>query len=203
MLIQCTKKLLDELKIKPASSIEEQPLFSWHANLITVNRRKTVVLCNNKNRYIVVLHGLKTKDFKHLGELIISAIRETLIEECIKSEIIDQFINSSPEVAFTKTSSRSMTAKLIKACEFTYNFATVFNSENIIQTDVGIRASKLLVGEDSSDKYYTPSEAMYKDLENFGESPIFRCKALQLKVTLDLENHEVWRRIIVPNVFVN
>ena len=115
MLIQCTKKLLDELKIKPAASIEEQPLFSWHANLITVNRRKTVVLCNDKNRYIVVLHGLKAKDFKHLGELIISAIRETLIDECIKTEIIEQFIDGSPIIAYTKTSNRTMTAKLIKA----------------------------------------------------------------------------------------
>ena len=59
MLIQCTKKLLGELEIKPVPSIEEAPLFSWHANIITVNRRKTVVLCNDSNRYIVVLYGLK------------------------------------------------------------------------------------------------------------------------------------------------
>ena len=34
MLIQCTKKLLDELNSKPEGQVDEEPLFSWHANLI-------------------------------------------------------------------------------------------------------------------------------------------------------------------------
>ncbi|WP_156942400.1 DUF6933 domain-containing protein [Alkalihalobacterium bogoriense] len=43
MLIQCTKKLLTELKIKPTPVTEEeqqQPLLSWHANLVTMARKK-------------------------------------------------------------------------------------------------------------------------------------------------------------------
>ena len=74
MLIQCTKKLLDELNIKPSIK-EEKPFFSWHANLLTINRRKTVVLMNNKNRYIIVLHGLKAKDKKNIDSTIITAIK--------------------------------------------------------------------------------------------------------------------------------
>jgi len=89
MLIQCTKKLLDELNIKPATSADEGPIFSWHANLITVKRRKAVVLVNDKNRYVIILHGLKAKDFKKLDEHIIQAIRETFQDECIKDEIIE------------------------------------------------------------------------------------------------------------------
>jgi len=54
MLIRCTKKLLDELKIKPNLELEEEPLFSWHANLLNINHRKTVVLVNDSNRYIIV-----------------------------------------------------------------------------------------------------------------------------------------------------
>ena len=61
MLVQCTKKLLDELKVKPQPHGEEDPLFSWHANFITLNRRKTVVLVNDQNRYVIVLHGVKGK----------------------------------------------------------------------------------------------------------------------------------------------
>jgi hypothetical protein len=45
MLIQCTKKLLDQLSIRPEFGIEEEPLFSWHANLVTMSR-KAVVLVN-------------------------------------------------------------------------------------------------------------------------------------------------------------
>jgi hypothetical protein len=65
MLIQCTKKLLSELKIETSLPLEEEDtLFSWHANMLTVNRRKTLVLMNDSNRYIIVLHGLKAKDPK-------------------------------------------------------------------------------------------------------------------------------------------
>jgi len=64
MLIQCTKKLLDAIERKPVAYEEKNLLFSWHANLITLNRKKTVVLVNDKTRYAVVLYGLKAKDFK-------------------------------------------------------------------------------------------------------------------------------------------
>ena len=64
MLIQCTRKLLKQLDIEPESEIEEEPLFSWHANLKTVNRRKAVVLANDKNRYVIVLYGLRAKNDK-------------------------------------------------------------------------------------------------------------------------------------------
>ena len=59
MLIQCTRKLLDKLDVKPKEAVEENSLFSWHANLIKLNRRNTVVLVNDKNRYVIVLTGLK------------------------------------------------------------------------------------------------------------------------------------------------
>lgn len=102
MLIQCTKKLFDELKVEPTAANNEKPLFSWHAHLITVNRRKTVVLVNDSNRYIIVLHGMKAKDFKNFNELIKNGIRETLLAECIKAEIVEQFIHYSPRVCLCK-----------------------------------------------------------------------------------------------------
>lgn len=92
MIIHCTKKLLDQLNIKPESIFEEDPLYSWHANLITINRRKAVVLVNDQNRYVIVLFGLKAKDFKTLDENILQGIRKTLQEECIEDEVIEKFL---------------------------------------------------------------------------------------------------------------
>nr|WP_077247621.1 hypothetical protein [Bacillus sp. FJAT-27225] len=59
MKIQCTKKLLDKLDVEVVAGQEEDPLFSWHANLITFNRKNVVILVNDKNRFSVILHGLK------------------------------------------------------------------------------------------------------------------------------------------------
>ncbi len=197
MLIQCTKKLLDQLNIKPTVSAEEELLFSWHANLIRVNRRKTIVLVNDKNRYVIVLYGLKAQDFNKLDEHIIQAIRETLQEEFIKDEIIEQFINHSPEVIYTKTKGRSTVAKMNKACELVYGSGDLMLEGFINQSAVNMRASRFVVG-DGPNKYVRPSEELYKDLEAFAGKPIFSCKAVELKVTLALEKHNVWRRLVVP-----
>lgn len=57
MQISCTKKLLDELGVKPSVAENALPLYTWRANLIKINRRKTVVLVYEQNRYVVMLYG--------------------------------------------------------------------------------------------------------------------------------------------------
>ncbi len=61
MLIQCTKTLLDKLglpkeSLKPAEGSEALPesLTAWHANYITLDRRKAIILMNNETRYPAV-----------------------------------------------------------------------------------------------------------------------------------------------------
>jgi len=55
MLIQATAKLRDELKLKELEPKERPALFSWHANFLRINRRKTVILVNDTCAYTVVL----------------------------------------------------------------------------------------------------------------------------------------------------
>lgn len=69
-------------------------MFSWHANLIAVKRRKTLVLINEKNNYSLILYGLKARDWKNLDELILLAIQETFQEECIKEDVIEAFLQN-------------------------------------------------------------------------------------------------------------
>lgn len=197
MLIQCTKKLMDELKIKPMQAKEENPLFCWHANLITVNRRKTVGLMNDSNLYRIVLYGLKAKDLENLDQLIIEAIRSTLLDECITADIVEKFIQSSPTINYEKTKDRVMVARLNKACEEIYFLGDLMKAEMIGQSHVGKIASASLVGN-GKNGYMYPNEALYKDIENFSGKTIFSCKAVELRITLDLQNHDVWRRVIVP-----
>lgn len=197
MIIHCTKKLLDQLKIKPAEAVDEIPLFSWHANIIMVNHRKTMVLVNDRNRYNIILYGLKAKDFKNLDQIMIQAIRETLLEESVKAEIVDQFIHHSPGITYAKTKNRTLVARMNKACEYAHSYADALNTESMIQSEVSRKSSSMLVGEGKND-YFQPNEEMYLALETFAKEPIFRCEFVELLVTLDLEHHPVWRKIIVP-----
>ncbi|WP_227521950.1 plasmid pRiA4b ORF-3 family protein [Bacillus solitudinis] len=197
MQIQCTKKLLDELKVKPSAPLEEEPLYSWHANLLTVGRRKTVVLVNDSNRYVVVLYGVKTKDFKKIDELILHAIRETFRDEGIMDEAIEQLISQSKEISFTKTKNRTLVARMNKACETLYFYEDLLNTDSLYQSSLSKKISRLLVG-DGKKSYIYPNKELYKDLEGLTGRPIFSLKAMELHVTLKLEKYKVWRRIVVP-----
>ena len=47
MRLECTRKLLDYLGIKPEKKADDiDPIFTWTANLITVNRRKNTGYCS-------------------------------------------------------------------------------------------------------------------------------------------------------------
>lgn len=197
MLIQCTKKLLTELKLKPTPAPKEDPLFSWHANILTVNRRKTLVLMNDSNRYIIVLYGLKAKDFKKIDELILEAIRETYQEENIKEEVIEAFLAQSKEMTFTSTKDRTGVARLNKACEHVYVMESDLDQNTIYQVALSKLASRMLVGS-GKNTYIVPNEALFNDLEGLTKGTIFNSEAIVLKVTLEMENTSVWRRIVVP-----
>jgi len=197
MLIQCTKKLLDQLDRKPVSGMEEGPLFSWHANLLTVNRRKTLVLVNDVTRYVVVLYGLKGKDFKKLDELIVQGIREAFQLEGIKEDVIESYLEHSQEVAFTKTKDRTLVSRMNRACDTVCSYSGELETEPIFNSRVGKMTSTFLVG-DGKKSYLYPNEELYRELEDFAGEPIFSSRAVQLKVFLKLESHSVWRRLIVP-----
>ncbi|KAB2332625.1 plasmid pRiA4b ORF-3 family protein [Bacillus mesophilum] len=197
MLIQCTKKLLDQLNMKAESGFEEEPLFSWHANLLTINRRKTVVLVNDLTRYTVVLYGLMSKDFKRMDELIIEAISDALHEEGIKEEVIERYINHAHKVTYTKTKDRTHVSRLNKGCEYVQVYSDELETQKISNPKAGKLASMFLVSDGKTDYVY-PHEELFKHLETFAGEPIFRLKAVQLKVSLQLEGHNVWRRLVVP-----
>jgi hypothetical protein len=146
---------------------------------------------------ILLFYGLKAKEFKHIDSIIINSIRETLLDECIKVEIVNQFMNQSPNIVYSKTKDRSMVAKMNNACDYVYFYGDGMNLDMIHQSRVSQKSSALLVGDRNND-YMHPNEEMYKDLEILANEPVFRCEAVEIKVTLELEKHNVWRSLIVP-----
>jgi hypothetical protein len=197
MLIGCTKKLLDEMNIEPEGREAEEPLFDWHANLLVIGRRKTIVLVNDSNRYVVVLYGLREKDFKQLEKLIPMAIRNTFKEECIKEEVINSYIESAGRITLTKTKDRTLVARMNKGCEIVQYFEDDINSGEMFQTGLSKWVSRTLVG-DSTGNFFHPNDEMYKDLEAFAGEPVIQCIAAVFRVDLELENQKVWRRLAVP-----
>ncbi|WP_144461965.1 plasmid pRiA4b ORF-3 family protein [Siminovitchia fortis] len=197
MLIRCTKKLQDQLKIKPAGAEEADPFYSWHANVLFIERRKTVVLVNDKNRYTIVLYGLKAKDFAKLEEHIIAAIRATFKADGIKEDVIEKYLEKAGAVNFAKTKDRASVARMNKSCDNVQFFGRELHPEVLYNTEVSMRISRSLVGSGNGD-YSCPNEELFNDLEKLAGETIFQSEAAVLKVKLELEGHQVWRRLVVP-----
>ncbi|MGM8213453.1 plasmid pRiA4b ORF-3 family protein [Virgibacillus sp. W0430] len=201
MLFHCTKKLLDHLKLKSeplAEKNEGNALFSWHANVIRLNRRQSVVLMNDKNQYVIVLYGMRAKDFSRIHAIIEQAIRAVWSEEGLKESVIDKYLAQAGEVQFTKTKNRSLVARLNKACEGAVFSEREIDEEAMIQPKTSMHASRMLVGR-GKEGYIHPNEALYEDLKELtGQDEIFSVRAVEMHVQLMLETKEIWRRLIVP-----
>jgi hypothetical protein len=197
MLIQCTRKLLDDLKVEPGEFAEE-PLFAWHADIIRLKRRKTVVLTNDQNRYILVLYGLKAKDLRDFGKVLTEAIKKTFRYEQISDDTTAGYLGASPGVSYAKTKNRSMTGRLRAAVDAAHCCAPYIIEDSVVQPDMSARCSTYVVPKGPGETDIWPNREMYKDLLGLKKAPIFQCKAVQLRIVLELGKHSAWRRLLVP-----
>lgn len=209
MYIQCTKALLDKAKIEkdellPVENCEDGAggFYSWHAHFITINRRKAIVCMNNLTRYTIVIYRPKAKDILELENRIKEAIRISLQEEGISEEVIDEYIGNCGAIEYSKTAGRSMVANLNKICETVQWYADLLDEDTVIQK-ISLSLGRYLVkfGED----YDYPEERMLRELckmHNLSElewNRILEVENYQLKIRLDFENFDIWRRVLIPS----
>jgi len=144
-----------------------------------------------------VLYGVKAKELKNLCDVASQGIREMFRLEGIKEDIINQYLQQINEVKYTKTKDRTSVARLNKTCENVTWFIEDLVLDSIVQQSISKSASRVLVG-DGKKSYLVPIKKLVDELTLFAGQSIFDTTAVILKVTLELENHQVWRRLVVP-----
>jgi hypothetical protein len=114
MIIECTKKLADAMKInlKPYDAANADSFYEWHSNLFMFDRRKGILLMNNKTRYCIVLYGVKMEHFKKFDKVVINAIKETFLAEGFDGHIVDKYISRCGNIEYTKTHDRSLLGQM-------------------------------------------------------------------------------------------
>ncbi|MCL1914767.1 MAG: hypothetical protein FWG10_13045 [Eubacteriaceae bacterium] len=118
MLVHCTKRACERLKITPpAITTEYNPLYSWRLNIIEEGRTRLVVFMNNASRYCVVLDGIKAKDWPKLSKVFVERLRDVMLAEQINPDIIDRYLSEAGEIEYLRNNNRQMTSWLNKACE--------------------------------------------------------------------------------------
>lgn len=213
MLIQCTKALLDKVKISPSElkspeGYEELPraLTAWQANLVNIDRRKAIVLMNNATRYPVVIYRPRPKDFARMKGLIREAIIVALRMEGICETVIDRYMAAAGEIEFSKATNRSMIARLNRTVYEVDAMQDCLDESTLIQRYISISAGRLLQGSSSND-YFVPIKKMIECLESYLDEDgngicqsVLDVELYQLRVQIEIEGFDIWRRVLVPSV---
>ncbi len=197
MLIQCTRKLLKELKISPSKYEVKDDLFSWHANFLFINRRKTVVLVNDKNKFSIVLYGLIAKDFKNFANILKKSLRLAFIIEGVDEKIIDLYLQDFRNITFAKTYNQSFVYSMSHNIRIVKNqLYYILNDENAFQVEATRELNRYTIYKEGN--FMTPVDMLINDLKiKYGNA--ISVKAYKFKITLALDNYEVWREMIVPS----
>lgn len=206
MQIALTKKLANALELKPPAIDETiNPLFSWTANWTKVwdNRRTEdmLVLVNNATRFTVAIYQVKQKDLKNITKMIMDAISNTLLSINLNRDIVSEYMRLAGDAEFVKNSSRQTASWVTKAgLECSFHVGREYNGIAKMYCDtLGAKSnySSVNYSGNTNDSFY-PYEAMADALKELTGLQVYKCRAFELIVRLDLEVYKVERRIIVP-----
>lgn len=211
MIIKGTKKLLAYLKIEPEESslqvnhiegvegTHSDLIYSWYANMITIERNNILILVNEKTRFTVILQGVKATDRKRIRVLIKDAVKDALEKEFINMHAIDEYLSTMGEVEFQKTTDKSMLGKVKSIAEDMYGFGyDLMDFQHMLQGDLA-RNLNSNPYRDKNKNIYVPIELMINEFKVFSpEEELIQVDSVELKITLNLLNSEVWRKVILP-----
>lgn len=165
MIIECTKKLADTMKMKvePYDPTNSSPFYEWHANLFMFDRRKGVILMNNLTRYCIILYGLKMEHFKKFDDVVLSAIRETFLSEGFSSSVVDKYLSNCGTVIYTKTHDRKILGQMNDFhISFSWEIEDYLPSENVCLVELSKWCGHTLMC--GSLKYAHPYDLLMKEM---------------------------------------
>ncbi|MGR9048330.1 DUF6933 domain-containing protein [Halobacillus faecis] len=114
-VIGATKKLQNEIN-QPIEDVEgytDVPeIYKWHANVVTINRRKCLLVMNNATGLNLTLFGLRKQQFEHLDNVIKGSLKQLFQLLGIEKRIADQMLGAADEIVYTKTNSRKVLGML-------------------------------------------------------------------------------------------
>lgn len=141
MIIGATKKAQPLFSNLPSINDKEygqqfaqvNPLFSWHANYINVNRKKVIIFLNDLTYTPIILQDINAQKKKQLPELIPEAIRISFEIAGISKEKTKEYLKLAGDIQVAATSNRSVLGSINLVAEelsdFRLNINQTINSE--------------------------------------------------------------------------
>jgi hypothetical protein len=205
MYVGLTKKLIEYSKIELHNIHDVDPLFSWQANLIIINGKKSIITVNNRTRMPILFYNVKLKDLKKFDELFVLGIRTVFSSLGLSQEVIDEYIVKSDRIIFGKTTNRSVLTTMNMMTEIAKNMDFYFDDNSVIQ--VGFSQEISYESYKIDYPYERVSERFYQVFANFIKTNSLlnirskpSMKAYQLLIKIIQDEGVIWRRIIVPSM---
>jgi len=111
-ILRCTAKLAREMGLRPPDlhyeSLTSGLLAQWHANLLHINRRKTVLFVNDRTLFNFVVLDVSRRDIQRLPELFLSHFSCVIADENIPKEIRAKILSEYSDLRIAKSANRSV-----------------------------------------------------------------------------------------------
>lgn len=162
-----------------------------------------VVLVNHTTRFTVLIYGVKGKQIKNIESRIPSAIRNTMASIDFNAEVIEAYLNRAGDISYIVNHDRKITAQLNRlGLESAIVIGRTINSSfqrPDFEDTYGSIISKCTVNcANKHDERFVPLRKMREALASLANKPVYKYRAFELLVTLDLEIYQATRRLIVP-----
>jgi len=108
MIIHCTQKLLSELKPKVTDETPDDPFWSWHGNLLRIERKKCVLLTNDVTLFSMFIPGLTKPDFQSFKFIFGQSLFKNLLHEKIPQVQIEAVLTHCEYLSYQKSNNRQV-----------------------------------------------------------------------------------------------
>ena len=119
LVLRYTQKLLKDMKVAPVAVEEVSTFFSWHVNIMQL-RKKYILFVHDASRLCIVLDGIRSGQADKLIEKFRTELKEYLLQEGFKKQLIDQYLLEAGEIIISSTNRKSVLG--------TMNEITFFNT---------------------------------------------------------------------------
>jgi len=164
--IFCSNKLKDFLGQKYFTTSDDSLNIygDWNAHLFYFDRRKNIILVNNKSYYAVILADIKKADFTNFSTLFFNRLTSQLVHDKVidPSDVLLTIQKYTPLI-FTRTNNDKKAIGTIN--DFVSNFDYSHNHPNwfdksIIEINASINDSLTGAGRPKQGDYGRPTEDM-------------------------------------------
>jgi hypothetical protein len=196
-----SRELLEYAAVRPVRQAGVDPRFRWSVGMTTVEKKKAVIIVNDRTRFTCVLTNVRKKDLCDLEGLIRDGIREALLDQGFSTALVDFYLGQAGEAVITTTKGQIYTNRLEKTAEEITERKELLKTTAAYQPLVSdiINSTAVIIRRAEGKQYpYTVMNRLLEELAAEHDVPILAHTAYSLFIQFETYWGDRWRKVMVP-----